>query len=207
MLDTFTFPQEMIDSIQERIEVLERCLNNANPQDEAIAEMIELANSRQVSASELKDEARNMLHQLQKFMKLDKKLKEKEQHSDLAILLFVRYNFLYKEIMTKYWDFFLNEQGKQAVRAMTLSLAKLHYIDLKEEVDFQSYNQDELYIIVETLKHLIPSVIKVALKLNLLTEKNVQDMNFNSITPQESETTLTFLASIKKWDYVYRKLA
>lgn len=206
MVHSFIFPQETIASIQERIEVLERCLNDANPQDKALAEMLELANSRQISLNQLKEEARQMLHQLHKFMKLDKKLKEKEQQGDLSILLFVRYNFLYKEIMDNYWDFFLNQKGKEAVKAMTLSLGKF-YMELKKEFSFKDYEKDELYIIVETLKHITQSVITVALKINLLTEEKFKALNLKDITPQETETMLTSLASMKKWDQVYRKLA
>ncbi|AFZ26146.1 hypothetical protein Cylst_4036 [Cylindrospermum stagnale PCC 7417] len=206
MVHSFTFPQEMIDSIQERIEFLERCLNDANPQDEAMAEIIELANSRQISLSQLKEEARQMLYLLHKFLKLDKKLKAKEQQDDLSLLLFVRYNFLYKEIMDKYWDFFQNEKGREAVKAITLSLGK-SYIKLKKEFDSRDAQKDELYIIVETLKHLIQSVITVVLNINILTEEKVNALNLNTSISQESETTLTFLASMKKWDQVYRNLA
>ncbi|BAZ28672.1 hypothetical protein NIES4074_11060 [Cylindrospermum sp. NIES-4074] len=205
MVHSFTFPQEIIDSIQERIEVLERCLNDANPQDEAISEILELANSRQISLSQLKEEARQMLYLLHKFLKLDKKLKEKEQQDDLSLLLFVRYNFLYKEIMDKYWDFFLNKEGREAVKAMTLSLGILYRELLRKE--FDEDQKDELYIIVETQKHLIQSVYTVALKLNLLTQEKFNAMNLKNYILQESETTLTFLASMKKWDQVYKNLA
>ncbi|MFN5592164.1 MAG: hypothetical protein ACK482_01715, partial [Aphanizomenon sp.] len=118
MVYSFTFPQEIIDSIQERIEVLERCLNDANPQDEAMAEMLELANIRQISFSEFKEEARQMLYLLQKFLKLDKKLKEQEKQGDLSILLFVRYNFLFKEIIDNYWNFFQTKKGRKLFKAI-----------------------------------------------------------------------------------------
>jgi hypothetical protein len=60
---------------------------------------------------------------------------------------------------------------------------------------------------VETLKHVIQSLIKASLGVNALSEEEISAFNLGDIMPQESETTLTFLASIKKWDYVYRKLA
>lgn len=206
MVQSFTFPQETIASIQERIKFLEKCLNDPNPQDEAMAEILELANSRHISSSELKEEARQMLYQLHKFMKLNEKLKEEEQKGNLSILLFVRYNFAYKNIIDKYWDFFLNKQGRKAVKAMILSLA-IFYMELKKKVDSKSYQKDELYIIVETLKHIIQSVITVALKINILTEEKVNALNLTDITPQETETMLTSLASTQKWDWVYRNLA
>lgn len=206
MVHSFIFPQETIASIQERIKFLERCLNDGNPQDEAMAEILELANSRHISPNGLKEEARQMLYQLHKFMKLDEKLKEKEQQGNLPILLFVRYNFLYKQIIDRYWDFFLNKEGREAVKAMTLSLSKF-YMELKKEVDSKSYQKDELYIIVETLKHIIQSVITVALKFNILTEEKLNVLKLRDITPQETETMLTSLASTQQWDWVYKNLA
>jgi len=202
MVYSFTFPQEIIDSIQERIEVLERCLNDANPQDEAMAEMLELANIRQISFSEFKEEARQMLYLLQKFLKLDKKLKEQEKQGDLSILLFVRYNFLFKEIIDNYWNFFQTKKGRKLFKAIFMLWEKTY----KEFPRIRQFNKNEIYIILETLKNILLSVIEISLKINVLTEEQV-NFNIEDITPQESETTLTFLASIKKWDYVYRKLA
>jgi hypothetical protein len=42
-----------------------------------------------------------------------------------------------------------------------------------------------------------------------LNDAKPQDeaMELGDITPQESETVLTFLASKKKWDWVYQNLA
>ncbi|MFO0140361.1 MAG: hypothetical protein ACK513_02925 [Aphanizomenon sp.] len=202
MVYSFTFPQEMIDNIQERIEVLERCLNDANPQDEAMAEMLELANIRQISFSEFKEEARQMLYLLQKFLKLDKKLKEQEKQGDLSILLFVRYNFLFKEIIDNYWNFFQTKKGRKLFKAIFMLWEKTY----KEFPRIRQFNKNEIYIILETLKNILLSVIEISLKINVLTEEQV-NFNIEDITPKESETTLTFLASIKKWDYVYRKLA
>ncbi|HCQ21187.1 hypothetical protein RI030_16525 [Aphanizomenon flos-aquae NRERC-008] len=202
MVYSFTFPQEIIDSIQERIEVLERCLNDANPQDEAMAEMLELANIRQISFSEFKEEARQMLYLLQKFLKLDKKLKEQEKQGDLSILLFVRYNFLFKEIIDNYWNFFQTKKGRKLFKAIFMLWEKTY----KEFPRIRQFNKNEIYIILETLKNILLSVIEISLKINVLTEEQV-NFNIEDITPKESETTLTFLASIKKWDYVYRKLA
>jgi len=206
MVHSFTFPQEIITSIQERLEILEKCLNDANPQDEAMAEILELANSRQISLDQLKQEAREMLYQLHKFINLDKKLKGKEVQENLSIILFVRYGFLYKKIMDNYWDFFLNQKGKELVKLMTLSLGNF-CSEYKKESDSQAYGKDEVYIIVETLKHIIKSVITVALKLNILNEEEINALDLGDITPQETEVMLTSLASTKKWDLVYRNLA
>jgi hypothetical protein len=196
MITNLRFPQEIIDSIQERVVFLEKCLNDANPEDEARAKMMELANNRQISIMELKEEAKKMLCMLHQFLKLNHVFKQ--QQNNLSILIFVISSFLYKEIMDKYWEFFLNNQGKKAVKAMTLSLVNLYCIDLKREVDLQFYQKDELYIIVETLKHLINSVIAVGLKLSILQEENIKEIISQNITPQESEVMLISLASTIK---------
>jgi uncharacterized coiled-coil protein SlyX len=70
MVYTLTFPQEIIDSIQERIEVLEKCLNDANLQDEAMAEILELVNSLQISLSQLEDELKQLIDKLDRVTKL-----------------------------------------------------------------------------------------------------------------------------------------
>ncbi|NET70826.1 MAG: hypothetical protein F6K62_07655 [Sphaerospermopsis sp. SIO1G2] len=60
---------------------------------------------------------------------------------------------------------------------------------------------------VESLKHLLQSLIKCSLRSNAFTESEINAFNLGDITPQESEAMLISLASTKKWDYVYRKLA
>jgi hypothetical protein len=205
MMYTLTFPQDIIDSIQERIEVLERCLNDAKPQDEKMAEIVELANSRQISLSQLREEARQMLHLLHKFLKLDKKLKGKEQQNSLSILLFVRYNFLFKEIIDKYWYFFQIKSGRKLFKAI-LVLCVTNQEGIRQKETLKQFTKNEIYIIVETLKNLLFSIIQTGLKINVLTKEQV-NFNLGDITPQESEAMLISLASTKKWDYVYRELA
>lgn len=198
MITNLKFPQEIIDSIQERVGFLEKCLNNANPEDEARAKMMELANNRQISIMELTEEAKKMLYMLHQFLKLNQEFKQQERQNNLYILLFVTASFLYKEIMDKYWDFFLNKKGKKAVKTMTLNLVNLYCVDLKQEIDSRYYQKDELYIIVETLKHLIKSVITVGQKLNILKEENLKEIISQNITPQESEAMLISLAYTTK---------
>ena len=209
MLHTFTFPQEMIDSIQERIEVLERCLNNANPQDEAIAEMIELANSRQVSLSQLTEEFKRFRGKFLRSMKLCKIFIEKGTQGQVVPLAFVRYNFLQKEIVEEYWDFFIRVFKIETIKKQTIQRIDLYQLT-KNEDEFGSDKNVEkyvLYILLETQKHLLQTLIKASLRVNALTEEEINTFNLGDITPQESEAMLTSLASTKKWDYVYRKLA
>jgi 6-pyruvoyl-tetrahydropterin synthase len=209
MLHTFTFPQEMIDSIQERIEVLERCLNNANPQDEAIAEMIELANSRQVSLSQLTEEFKQFREKFLRSMKLCKIFIEKGTQGQVVPLAFVRYNFLQKEIVEEYWDFFIRVFKIETIKEQTIQRIDLYQLT-KNEDEFGSDKNVEkyvLYILLETQKHLLQTLIKASLRVNALTEEEINTFNLGDITPQESEAMLTSLASTKKWDYVYRKLA
>jgi len=209
MLHTFTFPQEMIDSIQERIEILERCLNNANPQDEAIAEMIELANSRQVPLSQLTEEFKQFREKFLRSIKLCEIFIEKGTQGQVVPLAFVRYNFFQKEIIEKYWDFFIRVFKIESIKKQTIQEIELYQLT-RNEAEFGSDKNVEkyvLYILLETQKHLLQTLIKASLRVNALTEEEINTFNLGDITPQESEAMLTSLASTKKWDYVYRKLA
>lgn len=209
MLHTFTFPQEMIDSIQERIEVLERCLNDANQQDEAVADMIELSNSRQVSLSQLTEEFRQFREKFLRSIKLCKIFIEKGTQGQVVPLAFVRYNFLQKEMVEEYWDFFIRVFKIETIKKQTIQRIDLYQLT-KNEDEFGSDKNVEkyvLYILLETQKHLLQTLIKASLRVNALTEEEINAFNLGDITPQESEAMLTSLASTKKWDYVYRKLA
>ncbi|OBQ41766.1 MAG: hypothetical protein AN485_01285 [Anabaena sp. MDT14b] len=209
MLHTFTFPQEMIDSIQERIEVLERCLNNANPQDEAIAEMIELANSRQVSLSQLTEEFKQFREKFLRSMKLCKIFIEKGTQGQVVPLAFVRYNFLQKEIVEEYWDFFIRVFKIETIKKQTIQRIDLYQLTKNEDKFGSDKNVEKyvLYILLETQKHLLQTLIKASLRVNALTEEEINTFNLGDITPQVSETMLISLASTEKWDYVYKKLA
>ena len=212
MLHTFTFPQEMIDGIQERIEVLERCLNNPNSQDEAVAEILDLTNSRQISLSQLQNEVIHLCYKLTKFIKLAEALKLKEQKNELSVLLFVRYIFLFKEILDQYWDFIFINYGKEIFK--TLLTDVIDIIDAENSHNFmqntdepQLYSLNEQYIFEETNKHLMQSLIKFGLRTSILTEEESKGFKIEDNIPQASEAMLISLASTEKWDYVYRKLA
>ncbi|QSV62850.1 MAG: hypothetical protein HEQ26_08885 [Dolichospermum sp. DL01] len=217
MLHTFTFPQEMIDSIQERIEVLERCLNNANPQDEKMAEMIEFANSRQISLIQVQEELGKLIEKLIRRGKLHQVIREKSINGELPLLLYVRSYFIMKEtIDIEFIDFdlYLITNNQEILKKTTISYVELFNqnqelfnqskIEIVHIVDKNFYT---LYILRESLKHLIQSLIKACLKANVFTEKEISAFNLGDITPQVSETMLISLASTEKWDYVYRKLA
>jgi 6-pyruvoyl-tetrahydropterin synthase len=201
----------MFDSIQvqEKIEVLERCLNDANPQDEAIAEMIELAHSRQVPLSQLTEEFKQFREKFLRSMKLCEIFMEKGTQGQVVPLAFVRYYFLQKEIVEEYWDFFIRVFNIETIKKTTIQKIDIYQLT-KNEDEFGSDKNVEkyvLYILLETQKHLLQTLIKASLRVNALTEEEINTFNLGDITPQVSETMLISLASTKKWDYVYRKLA
>jgi hypothetical protein len=211
MVSIFTSPPEMFDSIQvqEKIEVLERCLNDANPQDEAIAEMIELAHSRQVPLSQLTEEFKQFREKFLRSMKLCEIFMEKGTQGQVVPLAFVRYYFLQKEIVEEYWDFFIRVFNIETIKKTTIQKIDIYQLT-KNEDEFGSDKNVEkyvLYILLETQKHLLQTLIKASLRVNALTEEEINTFNLGDITPQVSETMLISLASTKKWDYVYRKLA
>ena len=211
MVSIFTSPPEMFDSIQvqEKIEVLERCLNDANPQDEAIAEMIEMAHSRQVPLSQLTEEFKQFREKFLRSMKLCEIFMEKGTQGQVVPLAFVRYYFLQKEIVEEYWDFFIRVFNIETIKKTTIQKIDIYQLT-KNEDEFGSDKNVEkyvLYILLETQKHLLQTLIKASLRVNALTEEEINTFNLGDITPQVSETMLISLASTKKWDYVYRKLA
>ncbi|NDJ20151.1 hypothetical protein GS682_00500 [Nostoc sp. B(2019)] len=206
MIHSFILPQETIASIQAQLEKLEGCLNNADSQDEAMAEIIELANSSQISLTQLREEMIKLQHKLNRFTKLREGLNEKVKQGELAVLLSVRCNFTLKEIVDEYWYFFLNKDGRKIFKELTLGFVEV-YRQIKSEANFQSSQKDEIYVFIESLKHQIQSLIRASLRINALSEEEIDELNLGDIIPQESETVLTFLASKKKWDWVYKNLA
>jgi len=206
MVHSFILPQETIASIQERLEILERCLNDVNPQDEAMAGLIELANNRQISLSQLGEEFKQFRYKLNKFSRLSQEFDRKVEQDELEVLFFVRYNFIFKEVLDQYWDFLLNKEGREFVKSM-MTASVSFYKKIKIEANSGSYKKNEEYIFLETLKHVIQSLIIASLRVNALSEEEIDALDLGDITPQESETMLTSLASMRKWDWVYRNLA
>jgi hypothetical protein len=206
MLHSFILPQQTISSIQERLEILEKCLNNANVQDEAMAEILELANSKQISLGQLREEFRQFLQKFNKLTELADKFNLKVEQGEIVVLLFVRLNFLLKEIVDQDWEFFLDKDSKEVIKKLTVN-SKNFYMEIKKNTDLKNFQKDDNYIILETLKHVILSLIKASLRVKALSEQEVNPLNLGDITPQESETMLTSLASTEKWDWVYKNLA
>ncbi|MBD2146402.1 hypothetical protein [Sphaerospermopsis sp. FACHB-1194] len=217
MVYSFTFPEEIIDSIQERIEVLERCLNDPNPQDEKMAEMIEFANLRQISVIQLKEELEKLIEKLVKKSKLYQVICEKSTKGELPLLLYVKHYFIMKEtidIEFIEFDLYLITNNQKFLRKITIGFVEL-FNQSKElfnqsKIEILHIVDKNLYILSilrESLKHLLQSLIKAGLKTKIFTEQEINAFNLGDITPQESEAMLISLASTKKWDYVYRKLA
>jgi hypothetical protein len=211
MINTLTFPQEMIDSIKERIEVLERCLNDPNPQDEKIAEILELLNIQEISVIQLQEELLKFIEKFIKITKISQVIFEKSNNGERPFnhfLLYVRRYFMMKEIIDS--DSFLIINGEN-LKKTTIGFVEIfnQYKSQKETLDkvFFKLYESEIYIWIESLKHLLQSLIKACLNRNLLTEEEINAFNLGDITPQESEAMLISLASTKKWDYVYRNLA
>ncbi|GAX36795.1 hypothetical protein [Nodularia sp. NIES-3585] len=202
MVNRFILPQETISIFQEQLAILERCLNDANLQDEVTAEILELANIRQISLIQLREEFRQFRDKVKKLIKWGKGLKEGE----LAVLLGIKSNLLTKEIADKYWYFLSLQNGKEAFKIKTLK-----YIDMYQESIIEAgyvWNQyEDLYLLIESLKHLIPSLIQASVRINAISEEEINALELGDITPQESETMLISLASTKKWDEVYKNLA
>lgn len=210
MVNSFILAPETIANFQERIENLEKCLNNPNPQDELFAEIMELENSGLISRSQLLEDVIQLRYKVNKFVKLAKALKEKVQLDQLPVILFVRYSFLLKEILDQCSELSFIQHNKTREVFIDMIVAALKKYEIINEVSFLTYPQDEQYILVETLKHVVQSIIKSCLQFNLITEDDEFVKLFQQkydVISKESEAMLTFLASKKKWDWVYKNLA
>jgi 6-pyruvoyl-tetrahydropterin synthase len=171
--------------------------------------MIELAHSRQVPLSQLTEEFKQFREKFLRSMKLCEIFMEKGTQGQVVPLAFVRYYFLQKEIVEEYWDFFIRVFNIETIKKTTIQKIDIYQLT-KNEDEFGSDKNVEkyvLYILLETQKHLLQTLIKASLRVNALTEEEINTFNLGDITPQVSETMLISLASTKKWDYVYRKLA
>lgn len=207
MVYSFTFPQEIIDSIQERIEILERCLNDPNPQDEKMAEIHELVNIEEIAVIQLQEELLKLIEKFIRVRKLSQVILEKSsngEHFFNYLLLYVRWYFMYKEIIDSDSSLIINGE---ILKKMTIGFVEIYnqYKCQKETLD--KVYESEIYIRIESLKHLLQSLIKACLRTNVFTQQEINTFNLGDIRPQESEAMLISLASTKKWDYVYRKLA
>ncbi|WP_235083162.1 hypothetical protein ACF3DV_07405 [Chlorogloeopsis fritschii PCC 9212] len=196
----------MISAFQAQVEMLERCLNGASEQDEAKAEIIELANSRGISLNELKEVIKQLREKFNKTVKAFEKCVQEVKNDELTILYFVRCCFLVKELIDEFWDFFLDNNGTKAFRKITEALVRL-YREVKSQAVSANPQTDEIYILTDALKHSLQSIIRAALRVNALSQEEINALDLGDITPQESETMLIFLSTRKRWESVYKRLA
>ncbi|MEH2253665.1 hypothetical protein [Nostoc sp.] len=206
MTQSFMLTQETISTFQAQIALFEQCLHFPNAQHEASAELVEIANTRQISLDELKQEMVQLAQKLGKLVKLLEKIKEGANGGELAGLYFVKSNFLLKEILEACWDLYLEENVKKAFEELT-SVSVALYKNVKSAVSPETPKKDINYVVLETLKHSLKSMIEAGLKVNAFSQEEVSAFDLGDITPQESETVLIFLSTMKKWEPVYKRLA
>jgi hypothetical protein len=137
MVYSFTFPQEIIDSIQERIEILERCLNDPNPQDEKMAEILELVNIQEIAVIQLQEELLKLIEKFIRVRKLSQVILEKSsngEHFFNYLLLYVRQDFMYKEIIDSDSSLIINGE---ILKKMTIGFVEIYnqYKCQKETLD------------------------------------------------------------------------
>ncbi|MDZ8183766.1 MAG: hypothetical protein RMX96_02745 [Nostoc sp. ChiSLP02] len=206
MTQSFMLTQETISTFQAQVALFEQSLCSDNAQHEASTKLVELANTRQISLDELKQEMVQLSQKLDRLVKLLNKIKE-EESKDQVLLYFVKSNFLLKEILDEgYWGFYLAENVKKTFEELTSGSVTL-YKDVKSAVSLETPKKDINYIVLETLKHSINSLIEAGLRVSAFSQEEVNALDLGDITPQESETMLIFLSTMKKWEPVYKRLA
>lgn len=207
--------------IENEAQVLEQCLNKADCEDTekaAIAEEINVKKSLQqrqhhlnVRLKELKiiksklKEVNIVLNKIKVYLE-DKQDFELNQE---IVICWINFSFLIKEIAE-------NNQhpvkGKEDDRNSWRKFIDNHvslYISMCQlccEANKSEYEHVR-YVVKESLKHSVKSLIEMGLNLNLLSNQEVENLNLGDINPKESKNMLVFLSSIEKWDSVYEKLA
>ncbi|WP_096571990.1 hypothetical protein [Sphaerospermopsis kisseleviana] len=187
----------MIDNIQDKLADFDQGLNKA--EYSLLIGMIDSYRQRV-------DDLMELYQKITNYNKISDKFQAKKEQGELDIKLFVRLNFILKGILDKYLYFFIEDSDKESIKRMTLDAVKFYKKTEHFSVN-RSDIKDENFLILETKKHLIQSLIKASLQIKALSEEEINAFNLGDITPQESEAMLISLASTKKWDYVYRKLA
>lgn len=199
--------QKTISTFQAQVELFEQCLNCANARHEVGAELAEIANTRGISQDELRQEISQLKEKLHKLFRLLDKISETANKGELSVLLyFVKSVFLLKEILEADWDFFLGKDEREAIKNLT-SGSLVIYKEIKNAVSSETPKKDGNYVALETLKHGLKSIIEAGLRVNAFSQDEVNAFDLGDITPQESETMLIFLSTMKKWEPVYKRLA
>ncbi|MEH1939070.1 MAG: hypothetical protein V7L01_02470 [Nostoc sp.] len=199
--------QEKILIFQAQVEQFQRYLDSPNAQHEASAKLAEIVSTRGISQDELREEIAQLQQKLPKLVKLLEKICDRASVGELTILYFVKSNFLLKEILDGgYWVFYWGEDVKKTFEKLTSGSVAL-YKDLKSVVTPETPKKDINYVVVETLKHSLNSLIEAGLRVNAFSQEDVNAFDLGDITPQESETVLIFLSTMKKWEPVYKRLA
>jgi soluble cytochrome b562 len=207
MTQGFMLTQKTISTFQAQVELFEQCLNCANARHEVSAELAEIANTRGISQDELRQEISQLKEKLHKLFRLLDKISETANKGELsALLYFVKSVFLLKEILEADWDFFLGKDEREAIKNLT-SGSLVIYKEIKNAVSSETPKKDGNYVALETLKHGLKSMIEAGLRVNAFSQEEVNAFDVGDITPQESETVLIFLSTMKKWEPVYKRLA
>ncbi|HYX19154.1 MAG TPA: hypothetical protein VE944_33340 [Nostoc sp.] len=202
--------QETISTLQAQVELFEQCLHFPNAQHEVNAQLAEIANTRGMSQDEVRQEIAQFKQKINKLFKLLDKISDTASKGDLVALMYlVKSIFLLKEVLEADWDFFLgnNKNDKREVIKNITSVSVVIYKEIKKAVSPETPKKDSNYVALETLKHGLKSMIEQGLKVNAFSQEEVNAFDLGDITPQESETVLIFLSTMKKWEPVYKRLA
>ena len=207
MTQSFMLTQETISTLQAQVELLEQCLHFPNAQHQVSAELAEIANIRGISQDELKREITQLKQKLDRLFRLLDKISKTANEGEMSVLLyFVKSIFLSKEIFEPNWDFFLGNEKREVIKNLTSGFLAT-YNAIKNMVSPESPKKDSNYVVLETLKHGLKSMIEAGLRVNAFSQEEVNAFDLGDITPQESETVLIFLSTMKKWEPVYKRLA
>ena len=178
--------EETFKALQQQAEHFERCLNNQNPEDEAIVYLQELANARGKSLEQLKDDVAlfsQKIHKVRELSVQGKKILSTQSFlSSLPVL--TEFYLLAADIFDNYWEFFPPSLSKTTFKNSSYQLSRLlssvqqKYQDRGDDISISS-NMD-------ALQRALNSAIEAALKVGALSEIEAERLRPKSLISKSS---------------------
>ncbi|MEM7726355.1 MAG: hypothetical protein AAF208_08270 [Cyanobacteria bacterium P01_A01_bin.45] len=220
MTKAFTVFKDKLLEIQTQTELLEKCLNQTDNKEVEKAAILEESNIKE----SLKQRKHHLDVRLKELDIIQAKLKEgslvlnkikikleDKQNFDFnqdMILHWINFSFIVKEIAeNNLHPIKLHDNYKKGWKEFIDIHISLYNLIVKLDYEeTQSEDKDIKYVIKEAFKHALKALIDMGLRISLLSNEEVENLNLGDIDSKESKNMLVFLSSVKQWDSVYKKL-
>lgn len=199
--------QEAISAYRLQVNLLEKRLCSTDGQENIQLKLVELGNGDNLSLESLKENVDKIQQKIDKLILLNQKINKlfkfgQKINDESTLLYFIKFNFLLKEIVSIDLEFLNSQLIKLLIDIYVPFYKKVQNID-----KIEGSNKDNIHIILEVLKHVLKILFDIGLQKEVFSESGIIAFDLGDITPQESETVLIFLSTMKKWEPVYKRLA